>query len=82
MDRSESPTGCVDLPTSFRSSRADPASAQEASAILDRLEECLAGLDLLGWTLPAAHLSLAVESLRDSVASTRLQMDAAERLLR
>jgi hypothetical protein len=48
----------------------------EAESVLERLEECLARLDRLKWTLPAAHLSQAVESVRERVLWSRIEQDS------
>jgi hypothetical protein len=47
-------------------------SPAEAATILARMELCLEDLDLLGWTLQAAQLSQAVESVRDMVTAARI----------
>ena len=48
----------------------------QGESVLSRLEDCLASLDRLGWTLPAAHLSQAVESVRERVLWSRIDQES------
>lgn len=56
---------------------------EPGAAVLARLENCLATLDELNWSLPAAHLSLAVDSVRTALGLTRIEdADCADMLPR
>ena len=79
MNPTEPPIDCTELERRVQSFSEEQASAESAAAILVRMEECLDGLDRLGWSLQAAHQSQAVESVRDMVASTRLRMNSLRR---
>ena len=81
VDHGEPPVGCAGPSSLARTMRGDAPSAEKAAVILTQMEECLAGLDLLGWTLPAAHLCRAVDSVRDMAATARLQLDTADRFV-
>ena len=62
---------------------ASPSEIELAEAVLAQLEDCLATLDELSWTLPAAHLSQAVDSVRHELGGSRRQApDRADMLPR
>lgn len=74
MDQREPPTAAF----GYDSRRGQAASGPEweGESVLVRLEECLSRLDRLKWTLPAAHLSQAVESVRERVLWSRIEQDS------
>ena len=46
------------------SGRPDPATRTKVAGILERLRQCREALDLLQLHLPAAHVDMAVQSLK------------------
>ncbi|MET0179444.1 MAG: hypothetical protein ABW194_03035 [Novosphingobium sp.] len=76
MDQREPPTAPPG--SGFDARRGQPPCGPdwEGESILVRLEECLDRLDRLKWTLPAAHLSQAVESVRERVLWLRIEQDS------
>ena len=76
MNQGEPPTRRkgVDRRSAHLSS-AGTGAEREAEAVLVTMEECLARLDRLGWTLAAAHLSQAIETVRERVLWSRIEQE-------
>lgn len=73
MDHREPPSAGPGL---WPRNQADLNLAREGESVLARLEESLVRLDRIGWLLPAAHLSQAVESVREKVLSLQLDQES------
>lgn len=49
--------------------------AQSTERVLVRMDDCLAELDVLGWSLAAAHLSHSIEWVRHGLTSLQVAAD-------
>jgi hypothetical protein len=79
VDQREPPTRRSGLDRRSNAQSLGAGTTWEGDAVLVRMEECLARLDRLGWTLAAAQLSQAVETVRERIVWARIEEnDGAE----